>query len=116
MKENSRGTSWKLFSLYTGVAPPTGSYYKSFRLMALQNMVECSCHNKETNIAHPVNSKNATKNNMIFNFVLCLVRLILFNTNLIIKNNLSYVKTVLNTLKTTANFVKSRYKRKKQFG
>ena len=50
--------------------------------------------------------------NMILNFVLCQVRLILFNTNLITKNNISYMKTVLNTLKITANFVKSRYKRK----
>ena len=50
--------------------------------------------------------------NMILNFVLCQVRLILFNTNLITKNNISYTKTVLNTLKITANFVKSRYKRK----
>ena len=33
-----------------------------------------------------------------FNFVLCQVRLILFNTNLITKNNISYMKTVLNTL------------------
>ena len=50
--------------------------------------------------------------NMILNFVLCQVRLILFNTNLITKNNISYTKTVLNTPKITANFVKSRYKRK----
>ena len=28
MKGKSKGTSRKLFSLYTGVAPPIGSYYK----------------------------------------------------------------------------------------
>ena len=42
--------------------------------------------------------------NMILNFVLCQVRLILFNTNLITKNNISYMKTVLNMLKITTNF------------
>ena len=28
MKGKSKGTSRKFFSLYTGVAPPIGSYYK----------------------------------------------------------------------------------------
>ena len=62
---------------------------------------------------YPVNSKNATKNNIIFNFVLCQVRLIFFNTNLSTTNNISLVKPFLKTLQITANLVKSRYKRKK---
>ena len=78
----------------------------SFRLMALRNRVECECY-YETNI--PLSQfKNATKNNMILNFVPCQVRLILFNTNLNTKNNISYVKTVLKKFQITANFVKSR--------
>ena len=50
--------------------------------MALWNRVECQGY-KETNTPP---CKNATKNNMILNFVLRQVRLILFNTNLITKN------------------------------
>ena len=65
----------------------------SFRLMALQNKVECQCYN-ETNIP-PCWFRNATKNNIMINYVLCQVRLILFNTNLITKNNISFVKTIL---------------------
>ena len=78
----------------------------SFRLMALRNKVECQCY-YETNI--PLCSfKNARKNNIIFNFVLCQVRLnIKFDTNLIPKNNISFVKNVLkmlNVLKTLKTF------------
>ena len=65
----------------------------SFRLMALRDRIERKCH-KET--SHPVNSK-MQQQKTIFNFVLCQVRLILFNTNLVTKNDISYVKTVLNT-------------------
>ena len=67
----------------------------SFRLMALQNKVECQCYN-ETNIP-PCKFKNTTKNNIMIHFVLCQVRLILFNTNLITKNNISFGKNVLKT-------------------
>ena len=55
----------------------------SFRLMATE-MAECQCYN-ETQTSHPVNSKTQQKNNIIFHFLLCQVRLILFNTNLITK-------------------------------
>ena len=78
----------------------------SFRLIALRDRVECQCY-KETNI--PLSQfKNATKNNM-FNFILCKVRLIIFNTNLNTKNNISYVKTVLKKFQITVNFVELRY-------
>ena len=66
--------------------------------MALWNRVECRSYN-ETNIP-PCQFKNATKINIILNFVLCPVILILFNTNLITKNNISCVKNVLKTLKS----------------
>ena len=48
----------------------------------------------ETNIP-PCQFKNAAKNNMIINFVLCQVRLISFNTNLITS---SFMKTIPKTL------------------
>ena len=38
---------------------------------------------------YPSQFKNATKNKTIFNFVLCQVRLILYNTNLNIKKQYS---------------------------
>ena len=64
--------------------------------------------------SHPVNSK--TQQKIIFNFVLCQVRLILLNTNLNTKNNISLVKTILKSLQITANVVKLQYERKKHFG
>ena len=86
----------------------------TFRLMVLRNRAKCQCY-KETNIP-PCLLKTQQKIT-IFNFVLCQVRLILFDTNLITKNNILYVKTVVkDTLSITANFVKSQYKRKKHFG
>ena len=68
----------------------------SFRLMVLWNKVECQCYN-ETNMP-PCWFENATKNNIMINFVLHQVSLSLFSTNLIIKNNISFVKTVLKKL------------------
>ena len=64
--------------------------------------------------SHPVSSK--TQQKIIFNFVLCQVRLILLNTNLNTKNNISLVKTILKSLQITANVVKLQYERKKHFG
>ena len=55
--------------------------------------------------SNPVNSEVQKKNNILLKFVLCQVRLILFNTNLGIKNNISLVK-----------IVQSQYKCKKYFG
>ena len=52
----------------------------------------------------------------MFNFVLCQVRYILFNTNLTNKNNSSFVKTILKMLSITTNLVKLRYECKKYFG
>ena len=42
----------------------------------------------------------------MINFVLCQVRLILFNTDLITTNNISFVKIVMKKPEITANFVK----------
>ena len=50
----------------------------------------------------------------MINFVLCQVRLILFNTNLITKINILFVKTVLKKLSITTNFVKLHYEGKKK--
>ena len=89
--ESPRGTSRMFFSLYTGVAPAICSYYKLYADGVMeQGRVSVLQWNK-----HPTQFKNATKNNIIFNFVPCRVRLILLNTNLNTNNNISWVKTVL---------------------
>ena len=85
--------------------------------MALQNKVKCRCYNETNNLtlliqkhnknkeqgklsllqwnkqSHPINSKTI-KNNIMINFVLRQIRLILFNANFITKNNISFVKNV----------------------
>ena len=77
------------FSFYTGVAPPTCFYYKLL-VYGIMEPGSVSVTMKQTCL--PVNSKMQQK--ITFNFVLCQVRLILFNTNLNTKNNISLVKTI----------------------
>ena len=101
IKGKSKGNFWDVFFIVHWSC----SAQRDFRLMALQNRVECQCNN-ETNIS-PSLFKNATKNIIIFNFVLCQVILILFSTGLNTENNISFVKTILKTLLITVNFAKS---------
>ena len=82
------------FSFYTGVVLPICSFYK-LQADDIAELGSVSVTIKQT--SHPVNSKMQQKITL-FNFVLCKVRLILFNTNLSTKNNISLVKTVLKML------------------
>ena len=68
-REGPRGASRKLFSLYTGVPPPIGSYWKLYADgITEQGRMSVLQLNK-----HPylVNSKNVTKNNNIYLILYC---------------------------------------------
>ena len=70
----------------------------SFRLMALQNKVECHWSVLQWWNKHPTLLLIQKCNKKLWLILYCVKRSILFNTNLITKNNISSVKTVLKAL------------------